>query len=204
MNRNRQKWCEFIWYLKFWSVTRHVPAYWSNFKAYVRRRGLPVAGFHGGLNLCPQFGSRFRQKSVEWYDMTFPRKENSSVCHQLGKLWLHYLGISKALTLWASFLVTAVNCVCYTETFRFLNACLYQVCSTIKMSEIHTENPTRCICVSKFIIPYLYEAHHVSGDTPHIIRSLKLHWQPLVLHTWKVVGRVVARPCQAEPDSLTE
>jgi len=47
-----------------------------------------------------------------------------------------------------------------------------------------------------FIIPYLYEAQRVSGDTPPIIRSLKLHWQPLVLHTWKVVGRVVAVPCQ--------
>jgi len=33
-----------------------------------------------------------------------------------------------------------------------------------------------------FIIPYLYEAEHVSGDTPPIIRSLKLHWQPLGLH----------------------
>jgi hypothetical protein len=41
-----------------------------------------------------------------------------------------------------------------------------------------------------FIILYLYEAQHVSGDTPPIIRNLKLHWQPLVLHTWKVVGRV--------------
>jgi hypothetical protein len=34
-----------------------------------------------------------------------------------------------------------------------------------------------------FIIPCLYEAQHVSGDTPPIIRSLKLHWQPLVFHT---------------------
>jgi hypothetical protein len=40
------------------------------------------------------------------------------------------------------------------------------------------------------IIPYLYEAQHVSGDTPPIIRSLKLHWQPLVFHMWKIVGRV--------------
>jgi hypothetical protein len=49
------------------------------------------------------------------------------------------------------------------------------------------------------IIPYLYEARHVSGDTPPIIRSLKLHWQPLVFHTWKVVGR-----CQAQyvPDNV--
>jgi hypothetical protein len=48
-----------------------------------------------------------------------------------------------------------------------------------------------------FIIPYLYEAQHVSGDTPPIIRGLKLHWQPLVFYTWKVVGRVVGGHCQA-------
>jgi hypothetical protein len=41
-----------------------------------------------------------------------------------------------------------------------------------------------------FIIPYLSEAQHVSGETPPIIRSLKLHWQPLVFHMWKVVGCV--------------
>ena len=54
-----------------------------------------------------------------------------------------------------------------------------------------------------FIIPYLYEAQYVSGDTRPIIRSLKLHWQPLVFHTWKVVGRVVG-PCQAHtvPDKV--
>jgi hypothetical protein len=47
-----------------------------------------------------------------------------------------------------------------------------------------------------FIIPYLNEAQHVSGDTPPIIRSLELHKQPLVLRTWKVVGRVVVGRCQ--------
>jgi hypothetical protein len=41
-----------------------------------------------------------------------------------------------------------------------------------------------------FIISYLCEAQHVSGETPPIIRSLKLHWQPLVFYTWKVVGRI--------------
>jgi hypothetical protein len=46
-----------------------------------------------------------------------------------------------------------------------------------------------------FIILYLYEAQHVSGDTPPIIRGLKLHWQPLILHTWKVVGSVVSGHC---------
>jgi hypothetical protein len=34
-----------------------------------------------------------------------------------------------------------------------------------------------------FIITYLYEAQHVSGDTPPIIRSLNLDWQPLVFYT---------------------
>jgi hypothetical protein len=36
----------------------------------------------------------------------------------------------------------------------------------------------------------------VSGDTPPITGSLKLHWQPLVVHTCIVVGRVVAGHCQ--------
>jgi len=54
------------------------------------------------------------------------------------------------------------------------------------------------------IIPYLYEAQHVSGDTPPIIRSLKLYWQPLVFHTWKVVGPVVGGRYQAHtvPDNV--
>jgi len=43
----------------------------------------------------------------------------------------------------------------------------------------------------------LNEAQHVSGDTPPIIGSLKLHKQPLVLHIpWKVVGRAVVGRCQ--------
>jgi len=55
-----------------------------------------------------------------------------------------------------------------------------------------------------FIIPYLYEGQHVSGDTPPIISSLKLNLQPLVFHTWKVVGRVVGGRCQAQyvPDNV--
>jgi hypothetical protein len=49
-----------------------------------------------------------------------------------------------------------------------------------------------------FIIPYLYKIQHVSSDTPPIIRSLKLHWQPLGFDTWKVVGRVVFGRCQTQ------
>jgi len=41
----------------------------------------------------------------------------------------------------------------------------------------------------------LNEALHVLGDTPPIIRSLKLHKQPPVVHTWKVVGSVVVGLC---------
>jgi hypothetical protein len=51
--------------------------------------------------------------------------------------------------------------------------------------------------IKDFIIPYLYKARHVSGDTSPIIGSLKLHWQPLVFYTRKVVGRVVDGRCQA-------
>ena len=55
-----------------------------------------------------------------------------------------------------------------------------------------------------FIIPHLYEAQHVSGDTTPIVRSLKLHWQPLVFHTWKVVGRVDGglRPPSTRPTTF--
>jgi hypothetical protein len=49
-----------------------------------------------------------------------------------------------------------------------------------------------------FIISNLYEAQHVSGDTPPIIKGLKLHRQPLVFYTWKVVGHVVGGRCQAQ------
>jgi hypothetical protein len=52
-------------------------------------------------------------------------------------------------------------------------------------------------CIKSFIIPYLYEAQHVSGDTPSIIESQKPHCQPLVFHKWKVVGRVACGRCQA-------
>jgi len=40
-----------------------------------------------------------------------------------------------------------------------------------------------------FIILYLYEDQHVSGDTPPIIRNLKLHWQrPTTFHVWRTRG----------------
>jgi hypothetical protein len=56
----------------------------------------------------------------------------------------------------------------------------------------YSENSNKmqqCINILLFLI--LNEAQHVLGDTPPIIRSLKLHKQPLALHTWKVVGLAV-------------
>jgi hypothetical protein len=47
----------------------------------------------------------------------------------------------------------------------------------------------------------LNEAQHVPGNTQPIIRGLKLHKQPLVLHTWKVFGRVVVGRCQVAHES---
>jgi len=58
----------------------------------------------------------------------------------------------------------------------------------------------KCIKVLLFLI--LNEAQHVLGDTPPIIKRLKLHWQPLVLYTWKVVGRAVVGRCQVAYTSI--
>ena len=67
------------------------------------------------------------------------------------------------------------------------------VCNQLQRQFIKKKSTQDATMYQNFfiIIPYLYEAQHASGDTPPIIRSLKLHWQPLVFHTWKVVGRVI-------------
>jgi hypothetical protein len=65
-------------------------------------------------------------------------------------------------------------------------------------STIHKKIQQDAKMYQNLIIPYLYEAQHVSGDTAPIIRSLKLHWQPLFFYTWKVVGQVVGGRCQAQ------
>ena len=69
--------------------------------------------------------------------------------------------------------------------------CKLDVRGSVHHSIIHQKNTIRCNSVSKFFISYLYEAQHVSDDTRPIIRNLKLHWQPLVYHKWRVVGRVL-------------
>jgi hypothetical protein len=68
---------------------------------------------------------------------------------------------------------------------------------TLLYAILRVKNPTRCNGVSKFLLFHiLNEAQHVSGDTPPVIRSLELHMQPLVLHTWNVVGRAVVGRCR--------
>jgi hypothetical protein len=59
-------------------------------------------------------------------------------------------------------------------------------------------------CIKILLLLILNKVQHVSGDTPPIIRSLKLHKQPLVLYTWKVVGRAVVGRCQVAklPDNV--
>jgi len=52
------------------------------------------------------------------------------------------------------------------------------------------------LCIKILLFLILNEAQHVLGDTPSIIRSLELHKQPLVLHTWKVFGRASVGRCR--------
>jgi len=52
----------------------------------------------------------------------------------------------------------------------------------------------QCIKILLFLI--LSEAQRVLGDTPPIVRGLKLHKQPLDLHMWDVVGCAVVGRCQ--------
>jgi hypothetical protein len=78
----------------------------------------------------------------------------------------------------------------YIVSLTFVNPCI--------MVQFIKKNPTRCNSIWNFIIPYWYEAQYVSGDILPIIRSLKLHWQPLVFHMWKVVGCVFGGRFQAQ------
>jgi hypothetical protein len=67
----------------------------------------------------------------------------------------------------------------------------------------YSENPNKMqLCIKLLLFLILNEAQHVSGDTPPIIRRLKLHKQPLVLHTWKAVGHAVVGRCQIAYEKL--
>jgi len=104
-------------------------------------------------------------------------------------MWLFYLNITCRRDIWCT--LKSLEPWSHTHDnlfFMFVDPCI--IVQFIK------KNLTRCNMYQNFIIPYLYESQHVSDDTPPISRSLKLHWQPLVFHTWKVVGRVVGGRCK--------
>jgi hypothetical protein len=77
--------------------------------------------------------------------------------------------------------VLVVVYICIIMLILTVFLMLVDPCITVQFIQ---NNPTRCNRVSKFIIPYLYEAQHVSGDTPPIIRSLKLHIRERLLDVW--------------------
>jgi hypothetical protein len=68
-----------------------------------------------------------------------------------------------------SYLTEQMSWIFYKSDHHILD-----IRGSVHHSIIHIANPTRYNSVSKFI-SYLYEAQHVLGDTPPIIRSLKLH-----------------------------
>jgi len=78
-------------------------------------------------------------------------------------------------------------------------------------TNLTVKNPTGCNSVIKILLSLiLNKAQHVSGYTPPIIRSLKLHNQPLVMHNavegrrtyscWTLSGSVC---CLTTPSNCT-
>jgi len=72
-----------------------------------------------------------------------------------------------------------------------------------KLVVIHIENPTKCYSVSKFYFIFIRNSKCFGRHTA-LHQEHKLRQQPLVLHAWKVVGRVAAGRCQAKPDSVQQ
>ena len=65
------------------------------------------------------------------------------------------------------------------------------------------KHPTRCNNVSKFYSLFIWSSTCFGRHTAHH-QEPKTALQPLVFHTWKVVGRVVGGRCQAQcvPDNV--
>jgi hypothetical protein len=83
----------------------------------------------------------------------------------------------------ASVLPSLFSCFSKRQIYSYIckwNLIFVDPCITVQFIQ---KNPTRCNSVSKFLLfLILNEVKYVSGDTPPIIRSLKLHMQPLVFH----------------------
>jgi hypothetical protein len=92
------------------------------------------------------------------------------------------------------------------SSYTRYSACLYtklftQVSSTFVCVKLHVRGFVHHSTIHKkkfikmrqcinILLFYIYMKLNMFRETPPIIRSLKMHWQPLVFHTWKVVGRV--------------
>jgi hypothetical protein len=76
---------------------------------------------------------------------------------------------------------------------------MQDVRESVRHSKIHKEKFNKMQKCIKILLFHIYmKLYMLWGDIPSIIRSLKPHWQLLVFYTWKVVGRVVGRRCQAQ------
>jgi len=98
----------------------------------------------------------------------------SLFCVHHSTFFIHII-VSAKLFLFAYFITHFVSSALlhdFLSTDLVISLMFVDPCIIVKFIN---KNPTRCNSVSKFIIPYLCEAQHVSGDTPPIIRSLKLH-----------------------------
>jgi hypothetical protein len=73
---------------------------------------------------------------------------------------------------------------------------LFHVRGSVHHSIIHKEKLNKMQQSIKILLFHIYIKLNMFQVTPPIIRSLKLHWQPLVLHTWEVVGCAVGGRCQ--------
>jgi hypothetical protein len=69
---------------------------------------------------------------------------------------------------------------------------------SVHHSKIHKGKSNKTQQCIKILLFHIYmKLIMFWGETPFIIRSLKLRWQLLVFHTWEVVGFVVGGGCQA-------
>jgi hypothetical protein len=70
-------------------------------------------------------------------------------------------------------------------------------------STIHKEKSNKMQQRIKMLLFHIYMKLNMFWTTHRPSSGAQeLHWQPLVLHTWTGVGRVVGGRCQAMPDNI--